>query len=80
MEFFPIDLKIPGNPPSPKEILRGLLALMKKTGSSNATTQFRPQSAAATEPKMQLENNAINVVHSKPPQQQVKRNIFLKHS
>lgn len=26
----PVDIKIPGNPPSPKEILRGLLALMDK--------------------------------------------------
>lgn len=29
-KIFPVDLKIPGNPPSPKEILAGLLALMKK--------------------------------------------------
>jgi Ni,Fe-hydrogenase III small subunit len=29
-KLFPVDLKIPGNPPSPKEILSGLLALMKK--------------------------------------------------
>lgn len=29
-KVFPVDLKIPGNPPSPKEILAGLLALMKK--------------------------------------------------
>lgn len=28
--ILPVDLKIPGNPPSPKEILTGLLALMKK--------------------------------------------------
>lgn len=28
--LFPVDLKIPGNPPSPREILGGLLALMKK--------------------------------------------------
>jgi len=28
--ILPVDLKIPGNPPSPKEILAGLLALMKK--------------------------------------------------
>ena len=27
---FPVDLKIPGNPPSPREILAGLLALMRK--------------------------------------------------
>jgi Ni,Fe-hydrogenase III small subunit len=29
-KIFPVDLKIPGNPPSPKEILAGLLALMRK--------------------------------------------------
>jgi Ni,Fe-hydrogenase III small subunit len=29
-KLFPVDLKIPGNPPSPKEILAGLLALMKQ--------------------------------------------------
>ena len=29
-KLFPVDLKIPGNPPSPKEILAGLLALMKR--------------------------------------------------
>jgi Ni,Fe-hydrogenase III small subunit len=29
-KIFPVDLKIPGNPPSPPEILAGLLALMKK--------------------------------------------------
>ena len=29
---FPVDLKIPGNPPTPHEILAGLLALMKKAG------------------------------------------------
>jgi Ni,Fe-hydrogenase III small subunit len=29
-KLFPVDLKIPGNPPSPREILAGLLALMKK--------------------------------------------------
>ena len=28
-KMFPVDMKIPGNPPSPKEILAGLLALMK---------------------------------------------------
>lgn len=28
-QLFPVDLKIPGNPPTPKEILAGLLALMK---------------------------------------------------
>ena len=31
-KLFPVDLKIPGNPPSPQEILAGLLALMKKAG------------------------------------------------
>jgi Ni,Fe-hydrogenase III small subunit len=29
-KLFPVDLKIPGNPPSPVQILAGLLALMKK--------------------------------------------------
>jgi Ni,Fe-hydrogenase III small subunit len=29
-KLFPVDLKIPGNPPAPKEILAGLLALMKQ--------------------------------------------------
>jgi Ni,Fe-hydrogenase III small subunit len=29
-KVFPVDLKIPGNPPSPKEILSGLLALMRR--------------------------------------------------
>ncbi|MDD5502006.1 MAG: NADH-quinone oxidoreductase subunit B family protein [Candidatus Thermoplasmatota archaeon] len=28
-KILPVDLKIPGNPPSPTEILKGLLALMK---------------------------------------------------
>jgi Ni,Fe-hydrogenase III small subunit len=31
-KLFPVDMKIPGNPPSPKEILAGLLALMKEAG------------------------------------------------
>lgn len=31
-KILPVDMKIPGNPPSPKEILTGLLALMKKAG------------------------------------------------
>jgi Ni,Fe-hydrogenase III small subunit len=31
-KLFPVDMKIPGNPPSPGEILAGLLALMKKAG------------------------------------------------
>lgn len=29
-KIFPVDLKIPGNPPTPVQILAGLLALMKK--------------------------------------------------
>lgn len=29
-KIFNVDLKIPGNPPSPKEIIKGLLALTKK--------------------------------------------------
>ncbi len=29
-KIFPVDLKIPGNPPTPSQILAGLLALMKK--------------------------------------------------
>ncbi len=28
-KIIPVDLKIPGNPPTPREILKGLLALMK---------------------------------------------------
>jgi Ni,Fe-hydrogenase III small subunit len=28
-KVIPVDIKIPGNPPSPKEILKGLLALMQ---------------------------------------------------
>ncbi len=31
-KILPVDMKIPGNPPTPKEILTGLLALMKKAG------------------------------------------------
>ncbi len=31
-KVFPVDLKIPGNPPTPKEIMAGLLALMKNAG------------------------------------------------
>jgi Ni,Fe-hydrogenase III small subunit len=31
-KVFPVDLKIPGNPPTPKEIMTGLLALMKNAG------------------------------------------------
>jgi len=30
-KVFPVDMKIPGNPPTPREILTGLLALMKNT-------------------------------------------------
>ena len=29
-KVLPVDLKIPGDPPSPREILKGLLALMRK--------------------------------------------------
>jgi len=29
-KIIPVDVKIPGNPPEPVEILKGLLALMKK--------------------------------------------------
>ena len=29
-KIFPVDMKIPGNPPTPTQILSGLLALMKK--------------------------------------------------
>jgi Ni,Fe-hydrogenase III small subunit len=29
-KVLPVDMKIPGDPPEPKEIIRGLLALMKK--------------------------------------------------
>jgi Ni,Fe-hydrogenase III small subunit len=32
-KLFPVDLKIPGNPPTPVQILAGLLALMKKAGA-----------------------------------------------
>jgi Ni,Fe-hydrogenase III small subunit len=32
-KVFPVDLKIPGNPPTPHEILAGILALMKKAGN-----------------------------------------------
>ena len=28
-KIFKVDLKIPGNPPSPREILKGMLALVK---------------------------------------------------
>ena len=34
-KVFPVDLKIPGNPPSPTEILAGLLALMRKAGKNS---------------------------------------------
>jgi len=33
-QLLPVDLKIEGNPPAPKEILAGLLALMKQAGKS----------------------------------------------
>ena len=33
-KLLPVDMKIPGNPPSPKEILAGFLALMKKAGKA----------------------------------------------
>jgi Ni,Fe-hydrogenase III small subunit len=33
-KILPVDMKIPGNPPSPKEILKGLLLLMKQTSSN----------------------------------------------
>jgi Ni,Fe-hydrogenase III small subunit len=29
-KVFAVDLKIPGNPPSPKDVLRGLLALVRQ--------------------------------------------------
>ncbi|MDW5559269.1 NADH-quinone oxidoreductase subunit B family protein [Methanosarcina sp.] len=29
-KILPVDIKIPGNPPSPKEILRGIFSLVKK--------------------------------------------------
>ncbi len=29
-KILPVDVKIPGNPPSPKEILQGIFALVKK--------------------------------------------------
>jgi Ni,Fe-hydrogenase III small subunit len=32
-KVFPVDMKIPGNPPTPREILAGLLALMKQAGT-----------------------------------------------
>jgi Ni,Fe-hydrogenase III small subunit len=31
-KILPVDMKIPGNPPTPGEILTGLLALMRKAG------------------------------------------------
>jgi Ni,Fe-hydrogenase III small subunit len=33
-KLFPVDLKIPGNPPTPLQILEGLLVLMRKAGKS----------------------------------------------
>jgi len=35
--IFPVDLKIPGNPPTPIQILTGLLALMRRTGHNPRT-------------------------------------------
>jgi len=29
-KILPVDMKIPGNPPTPKDILKGLLELMKQ--------------------------------------------------
>lgn len=37
-KLFTVDLKIPGNPPSPAEILAGLLALMKIAGAKHRNT------------------------------------------
>jgi len=34
-EVIPVDIKIPGNPPTPKEIIKSLLGLMKKIRSKN---------------------------------------------
>ncbi len=34
--IFPVDLKIPGNPPAPKDILAGLLVLMRKAGRDSS--------------------------------------------
>lgn len=34
-KILPVDIKIPGNPPSPKEILRGIFALVKKPRDKN---------------------------------------------
>lgn len=34
-KIIPVDIKIPGNPPSPVQILKGLLALMKKIRTNN---------------------------------------------
>jgi len=34
-KILPVDIKIPGNPPSPKEILRGIFALVKNKESEN---------------------------------------------
>jgi Ni,Fe-hydrogenase III small subunit len=36
-KIFNVDLKIPGNPPSPKEILKGLLALVHKIETQNTS-------------------------------------------
>ena len=34
-KILPVDIKIPGNPPSPKEILRGIFALVKNKENEN---------------------------------------------
>lgn len=39
-KVFPVDLKIPGNPPEPKAILAGLLALMRKAGTARDSRRF----------------------------------------
>ena len=40
--LLPVDLKIPGNPPTPAQILEGLLALMRKTGERDRVLRFPP--------------------------------------
>jgi Ni,Fe-hydrogenase III small subunit len=34
-KILPVDLKIPGNPPSPKELIKGLFALMNQIEKQN---------------------------------------------
>jgi Ni,Fe-hydrogenase III small subunit len=34
-KILPVNLKIPGNPPSPKEIIKGLFALMNQIEKQN---------------------------------------------